>query len=221
MSGPLRAVLFDWDGTLSDSAEASYRCYARVFPAYGIAFGRDDYERTYSPDWYHTYRELGLPREHWDEADVLWLEYYAAEPPVPVTGAAEAVSALRQAGLRLGLVTSGTRTRVERELDGLGLTGAFEAVICAGDTVERKPHPAPLLAALELMEVAAAESAYVGDSPQDVAMARAAGVFAVGIPGPFPNRELLAASAPDLLAPGLEPAVAALLERAYRRGPLT
>ena len=45
-------------------------------------------------------------------------------------------------------------------------------------------------------------------------MARAAGVFAIGIPGAFPNREVLVASAPDLLVPELAPAVAALLERA-------
>jgi phosphoglycolate phosphatase-like HAD superfamily hydrolase len=51
----------------------------------------------------------------------------------------------------------------------------------------------------------------VGDSPEDVAMAKAAGVRAVGIPGGFPNRAALAASAPDLLAPSLEAAVAALL----------
>ena len=54
----LRAVLFDWDGTLSDSAEASFRCYARLFPEYGIPFARHDFQRTYSPDWYRTYTQL-------------------------------------------------------------------------------------------------------------------------------------------------------------------
>ena len=46
------AVLFDWDGTLVDSAEASYRCYVRLFDSYGIGFDRTRFERTYSPNWH-------------------------------------------------------------------------------------------------------------------------------------------------------------------------
>jgi pyrophosphatase PpaX len=209
----LRAVLFDWDGTLVDSAEPSFRCYARVFPEFGVPFSREDFERTYSPDWYHTYRAVGLPEEHWEAANARWLEHYAGEPPLPLPGALEALARLRAAGLRLGLVTSGSRVRVEREIQALGLGSAFEAVLCAGDYQHHKPHPEPLLLALARMDMPAAESVYVGDSPQDVLMARAAQVYAVGIPGPFPNRELLVASAPELLAPDLGHAVNALLAR--------
>ena len=96
----LRAVLFDWDGTLVDSAEPSFRSYARVFPEFGIPFTRADFERTYSPDWYHTYRELGLPREHWDAANARWLEHYARERPQPLPGAVEAVERLRKKGYK-------------------------------------------------------------------------------------------------------------------------
>lgn len=209
----LRAVLFDWDGTLVDSAEPSFRSYARVFPEFGIPFAREDFERTYSPDWYHTYRELGLPQEHWEAANERWLEHYAHERPLPLEGALEAVGRLRAAGLTLGLVTSGSRVRVEREIAALSLGEAFAVTLCAGDYQHHKPHPEPLLLALARMEVSAAESVYVGDSPQDVLMARAAGVFAVGIPGPFPNRDLLVASGPELLAPSLGEAVDALLRR--------
>jgi HAD superfamily hydrolase (TIGR01549 family) len=212
----LRAVLFDWDGTLADSAESSFRCYARVFPEFGIPFAREDFERTYSPDWYHTYREVGLPEEHWDAANARWLEHYACEPARIVTGAPEAVARLGAAGLKLGLVTSGSRTRVEREIEALGFGGSFAAVLCAGDYQQRKPHPEALLLALGRMGVSAAESAYVGDSPEDVHMARAAGVFAVGIPGAFPNRGPLVASAPEVLAASLDDAVDALLARLGR-----
>ena len=55
--------------------------------------------------------------------------------------------------------------------------------------------------------VAPKEAAYLGDSPEDVTMAKAAGVFAVGIPGGFPNRDALAASEPDLLAESLDAAI--------------
>jgi pyrophosphatase PpaX len=209
----LRAVLFDWDGTLADSAESSFRSYARVFPEFGIAFDRAAYERTYSPDWYHTYREVGLPEERWEEANARWLDYYAQEPAVAIAGAQRALERLQAAGLALGLVTSGSRVRVERELRELEFTRFFDAVVCHGDYVRRKPHPEPVLVGLQRMGVAAEESAYVGDSPEDVSMAQAAGMFAVGVPGSFPNRALLVASAPELLAPDLDAAVDALLAR--------
>ncbi|HET8645396.1 MAG TPA: HAD-IA family hydrolase, partial [Vicinamibacteria bacterium] len=185
----------------------------RVFPEFGIPFDRSAFQRSYSPDWYHTYRLLGLPPERWAEADARWLEQFACEPPLAIAGAREAVRRLREAGLRLGLVTSGSRQRVPGEIEALGFAGVFEAVVCAGDYERRKPHPEALLLALERMAVAPAQSAYVGDSPEDVLMAQAAGVLAVGIPGGFPNREQLEASAPALLAPTLEAAVDELLSR--------
>ena len=85
-------------------------------------------------------------------------------------------------------------------------------MVCGGETRERKPHPEPLLVALEKLGVPPEEAVYVGDSPEDVTMARAAGVFAVGIPGGFPNREALEASAPDLLSPSLEAALRELVD---------
>jgi len=208
---PLRAVLFDWDGTIVDSAEASFRCYVRLFESYRIPFDRARFERTYSPEWYRTYTALGLPKECWDEADERWLGFYAGEENVMLGGAREALERLQQAGMALGIVTSGNRARVAREIEGLGLRGLFGAVVSAEDVEKRKPDPEPIVRGLELIAVPAAAAAYVGDSPEDVEMARAAGVYVVGVPGPFPNREELKAAAPDLLRDSLGGAVAALL----------
>ena len=91
------------------------------------------------------------------------------------------------------------------------LESLFATAVCGGETARRKPHPEPLLVALERLGIPPAECAYVGDSPEDVQMAKAAGALAVGIPGGFPNREALVASAPDLLVPSLGDAVAALI----------
>jgi len=207
----LAAVLFDWDGTLVDSAEHTYRCYVAVFGRFGVPFDRAAFERTYSPDWYRTYRTLGLDECHWPEADRLWQTHYATDSASLLPGARECLQRLRETGLALSVVTSGERERVEREQAALGLTGTFEVMVCGGETPERKPHPAPLLLALARLEVPASASAYVGDSPEDVEMARAAGVFTVGIPGGFPNREALERSHPDVMASGLADAAERLL----------
>ncbi|HXK10176.1 MAG TPA: HAD family hydrolase [Vicinamibacteria bacterium] len=206
-----RAVLFDWDGTLVDSAERTFACYARVFAVFGIAFDRAAFERTYSPDWYRTYADIGLPREHWTDADARWISCYETEPGRLLPGAREALLGLAGRGLALGLVSSGEGGRVRREIRTLGLAPFFAAVVCGGDTARRKPDPEPLLVALGRLGVPPAETAYVGDSPEDVAMAKAAGVVAVGVPGGFPNREGLVASAPDVFAPTLDEALRTLL----------
>jgi HAD superfamily hydrolase (TIGR01549 family) len=199
----LQAVLFDWDGTLVNTAEASYRCYEKLFGSYGIAFDRDAFRRTYSPNWHLTYSALGLAEERWAEADARWLQHYCEEEVVLIDGARDALLRVRCAGLRAGIVTSGDRVRVARELDDLGVASLFEVVVCAEDIVYRKPHPEALLLALDKLGVGTAEAVYVGDSPEDVQMAQAAGVLAVGIPGGFPNRDALAASRPDVLEASL------------------
>jgi phosphoglycolate phosphatase len=209
--GP-RAVLFDWDGTLVDSAERTFRCYTEIFSAHGIAFDRARFESTYSPDWYRTYEQVGLPPERWADADARWIACYEAAPGALVAGARQALERLAARGVVLGVVSSGDGERVRAEMAALDVARHFATAVCGGETARRKPHPEPLLVALERLAVPPAECAYVGDSPEDVAMAKAAGAFAVGIPGGFPNRGALAAAAPDLLAASLEVAVVALLE---------
>ena len=207
----IRAVLFDWDGTLVDSAEASFRCYQRLFGSFGLTYEREDFARTYSPDWYRTYEALGLARERWPEADARWLALYAGEKSELIPGAVQALKDLRRAGVLAGIVTSGSRSRVEPEVAALGLAGMFEARVFCEDCEGRKPDPEPLRLALGRLGVSPAEAAYVGDSPEDVEMARAAGVFSVAIAGGFPNREALARAAPDLSAASLGEAIEELL----------
>jgi HAD superfamily hydrolase (TIGR01509 family) len=207
----LRALLFDWDGTLWDSSEASFRSYVRLFESYGIAFDRERFEATYAPDWYATYRAVGLREDLWPEADARWMREYAREDGRLLPGARDALGQAHALGLALGLVTSGSRERVLRELEALSIRHLFRSVVCAEDVERRKPHPEGLLKALRDMGISPEESAYVGDSPEDVEMARAAGALPVGIPGGFPNRAALAASEPAVLAPSLAEAVQALV----------
>lgn len=215
---PLRAAVYDWDGTLLDSAEASFRCYVKLFGSYGITFDRASFERTYSPDWYRTYRELGLPEASWSEANDRWLDLYRSETCPLLPGAAAALDALHQAGVAQGLVTSGSSARVEADLARLGLASRFDVVVAGGDVRHRKPHPEGLLIALDRLRVGPTEAAYVGDSPEDIEMAHAAGVFAVAVPGGFPNRAALLAARPQVAVRDVAEAAALLVALAAHRG---
>lgn len=164
---------------------------------------------------------MGLPRERWSEADARWLELYDAEEARLLPGAAEAVARLRSAGLAMAIVTSGSRARVTREVARFGVRDFFEVLVCSEDAKRKKPHPEPLELGLSRLGVRADAAACVGDSPEDVEMARAAGVFSIGVPGGFPNREALRSARPDLWAAALSEAVDELLLRVSStpRGP--
>jgi len=194
----LRGVLFDWDGTLIDSYTADSSAYLAMFREMGIPWGLEELAQHYSPNWYRVYRAAKLPRARWDDADRAWRAQYAKHSPRLITGARQVLARLGRAH-RLGLVTSGDRDRVTRQLRAFRLTRVFGARVCSGDTPQKKPHPAPLQLALRQLRLEPSACAYVGDSPEDLEMAKSAGVRAIAVLGPFPTEERLRAARPDFL----------------------
>jgi HAD superfamily hydrolase (TIGR01509 family) len=195
---PLAAVLFDWDGTLINSYHADSHAYLGMFRALGLSWGLEELELHYSPDWYAVYRAAGIPKEHWEKANDLWRVHYAKHPSKLIVGARGVLRRLARRHV-LGLVTSGDRPRVTRQLREFALTRTFRARVCGGDTEERKPHPAPLQMALEKLKREPEECIYVGDTAEDLEMARAVGMRAVAILGPFPTEKRLRAAKPEFL----------------------
>jgi HAD superfamily hydrolase (TIGR01509 family) len=204
---PLQAIVFDWDGTLADTAEASFRCYLRMFETFNIRFDRETFRRTYSPNWHLTFRALGLPEESWALADERWLAWFAEETCPLVDGASTALDALQREGFLTGIVTSGNGFRVRAELKTHGIDRYIADVVGGDEAGNRKPHPDGLLKCLRHLRVAPAGAVYVGDSPEDVEMARAAGVYSVAIPGGYPNEHTLREAGADLYADNLRQAV--------------
>ena len=88
---------------------------------------------------------------------------------------------LKREGRRLGVVSAKRKPTVQRVFDGAGVGVYFDVVVGSDDTERHKPHPEPVLKALELLDARPEDAAYVGDSPFDVAAARAAGVYAVAV----------------------------------------
>jgi len=88
---------------------------------------------------------------------------------------------LRDRGHRLGVVTAKRRATVDLAFDRIPIEHLFETVVGGDETAEHKPHPAPLLLALERMGATPEDAAYVGDSPFDMQAAKAGGLRAVGV----------------------------------------
>ena len=198
----VRGVLFDWDGTLIDSYHADSQAYLAMFRELGSNWGIKDLEKHYSPDWYTVYRAAGIPEKRWGDADRLWRAYYAKHPSHLVTGARQVLRRLAQRHT-LGLVTSGDRDRVTRQVRKYALTRMFRAGVCGGETEEMIPHPAPLRLALRQLNMQPADCVFVGDTPEDIEMARAVSMPAIAVLGPFPTEARLRAAKPQFLLENL------------------
>ncbi|MGB2622224.1 MAG: HAD family hydrolase [Candidatus Acidiferrum sp.] len=214
----LQGVLFDWDGTLVDSYEADSAAYLAMFREMGIPWGLEDLARHYSPNWYRVYRAAKLPKARWDEADRAWRKQYAKHSPQLIAGARRVLQQLGRVH-DLGLVTSGDRDRVTRQLRAFRLTQLFGARVCSGDTPEKKPHPAPLRLALKKLCLEPSACVYVGDSPEDLEMAKSAGVRAIAVLGPFPTEKRLRAARPEVLLASIRELPGALERMREQLGP--
>jgi HAD superfamily hydrolase (TIGR01509 family) len=190
-------ILFDWDGTLIDSAQSAFNAFQKAFCDLGIPVVFDVYERIYSPNWYIMYQTLQLPEEKWQEADDLWLMHYGKETPDLVPGVRPAVMELRRRGYVLGIVTSGSQSRVGRELDAIGMSENFRTVVCNEDVVNKKPHPEGLHRAMNHMGKRPEACCYVGDSPHDMEMGKRANIRTIGILSRYPSSKKLSSAHPD------------------------
>lgn len=198
MSCEIKALLFDWDGTLVDSAHLGLVAFEKTFDALGVPFVHAVYEAKYSPNWYSTYEALGLPKEHWQTADELWIRHYGEQSAPLIEAVGETLLQLREKGYQLAIVTSGSRSRVSREVEQCVLRDAFAVIICNEDIVNKKPHPEGLELAMREMNVAPSQCAYVGDAPEDIEMGRRGQVMTIGVRSDYPSSARVRSANPDL-----------------------
>jgi HAD superfamily hydrolase (TIGR01549 family) len=194
----LRAVLFDWDGTIVDSAQAMFLSYRHAYEKHlGIVFPADDADfRTLVP---MRLAESSAKFGGEKAADIAFSynRYYEQEGYKTgrvYEGIREVLAELRKRGYPLGVASNKSWGRVGADVDYLELGGLVDAFVTSEDTVQRKPHPAPLLKLAEKLQVEPRYCAYIGDYRGDIIAAREAGMVSIAVMwgGMFPTDTLLA-----------------------------
>ena len=198
-AGQLEAVLFDMDGTLTDSERLWTIALEQVAAHYGGRLSPPAREAMVGQDMWTTidllHRELGIDALPTDTAKMLTdrtMDIFRNGLPFK-DGAPELLRAVREAGLRTALVTATYRELVDVALDTLGHE-TFDAIVCGDEVVANKPDPAPYLRALQLLNLPASACLVIEDSPTGSRSAAAAGIGVLVVPSEMPVPE-----APGLL----------------------
>lgn len=184
--GGTRAVLFDLDGTLADTAPDLAAALNRLREEQGLAPIAIDRVRPFASAGARGLVHIGFGAKPGDsEYDALresFLEYYGDRTCVETQlfpGIAELLQELSRRAIPWGVVTNKATRFTERILAKLRL--APDCVVCGDTTEHLKPHPAPMLHAAEQLALPPRDCTYLGDDLRDIQAAHAAGMRGVGV----------------------------------------
>jgi phosphoglycolate phosphatase len=178
-------LVFDWDGTLIDSAahiaaalQAAFRDLALPVPStdaarHVIGLGLEDAMLHLDP---------GLDRRRYEEvADRYRLHFLAGDKDIGLFPAvADGIPALNQQGYLMAVATGKSRRGLDRSLSATGLMPYFHASRCADEGFP-KPHPEMLHMIMEMLGTMPDRTLMIGDTTHDLQMAQNAGVSAVAL----------------------------------------
>ncbi len=185
----LKALFFDFDGTLWDSEDASFRSWRETYKEFGVAFSVEDFAPV-----------IGTV----GGADLLSQLQHRASGPVdrqrvgerrrrrkiellqsahPRPGVLDYLRDARELDLAVAIVSTDDTKWITEGLSILGLLGEWDFIECAeGDPSRAKPSPALYVSALERLGIAPSEAIAIEDSPNGIRAAKRAGIFTLAVP---------------------------------------
>lgn len=183
-----KAVLFDFDGTLADTAADLARALNRLRAAKGLADLPLDELRPHASGGARGLigAGLGVLPEHPEFRSLRedFLRHYAADICIDTRlfpGMAELLVAIEARGLRWGIVTNKSTNLTWQLVKELGLDARAACVVCGDSTPHLKPHPASLLHAAQQLALHPRDCVYLGDDLRDIQAARSAGMRCVAV----------------------------------------
>ncbi|MEO5953681.1 MAG: HAD-IIIA family hydrolase [Chloroflexia bacterium] len=177
-STELKAVLFDLDGTLIHSVDHIVDCWQHTGrTCLGREMTREEILPTLGRTLYDAFEEIAPGRS--EELYQVYRAHQIVTHDTAVTlvdGAKETLTALKEAGLLLGVVTAKKLVTAMRGLDLFDLAPFFNTIVTLEDSSKHKPSPEPLLVAAQRLDIAPEQAIYVGDARVDIEAGNAAGM---------------------------------------------
>lgn len=211
-------IVFDWDGTLMDSAAAIVNSIQAASADLGIAPPSDEQARHIIGLGLQDALRIALPDldplRYRELAERYRYHYLARDHELVLfDGAFDLIQALGEAGFLLAIATGKTRNGLDRALAGSGLRKFFHASRCA-DECHSKPHPQMLLELMDEFALVPANILMIGDTTHDLLMAKNANVAALAVAYGAHPRLTLEAETPLLCAESVAEVHAWLMQNA-------
>jgi phosphoglycolate phosphatase len=207
----IKLIIFDLDGTLIDSLDDLADATNHMLTSLGRAAVNSDQVRSFVGHGARRLVEKAMPNAVAEEIEIglsiflAFNEEHIVDKTRLYPGVVEALSTLRRAGKALAVVSNKNVALCTKVMTTLQVDGFFECVIGADSLPARKPSPEPLLKVLRDLGVPPEQAAIVGDSINDIAAGKGAGIVTVGCTYGYgdmteiADADYLIDSAPDLL----------------------
>lgn len=182
---PVRALLLDFNGTISEDEPLLCRIFQELFEDAGKPVTEREYYDQLAGFSDEEIIHMWLGREDRELLDRKTRRY--RELADGSTVAEETREAVRWAAeqVPVAVVSGSARAEIEPVLEASGLSGSISTLVSVDDIERSKPDPEGYLIALRLLGVGAAQSAAVEDSPAGVAAAKAAGLYCAAVTTSF------------------------------------
>ncbi len=200
----IEGIVFDVDGTLTDSIEAYYNLFRDVSARFGIHVRKEDVLEPMAMGSFIWDRIIPEDSPERDKKIKLLmsaiLEVYqtAFEHVLPFAGVERVLKKLDEQKIRLGVLTSSRRTAV-RPLHRHSISNYFRVILTREEGFPLKPEPGGILECLRRMEVEASHAIVIGDTPLDVRAGKAAGTLTIGVLSGIGTREQLEPDEPTAI----------------------
>ena len=207
----IEAVIFDFDGLILETEMPQYQTWRRAFEAYGLELPITEWIEILGRN--SNYADFpGRIAEQSGQAvdrDALTtrirtesLEIIEAQPVLP--GVVDRIEEADRMGFMLAVCSGSSRAWIASHLGRLGLLRRLPTRVCSEDTIQHKPLPDPYLKTAETLDVEPSRCLVFEDSPNGIAAAKAAGMFAVAVPTAmtadqdFSNADIVLSSLSDM-----------------------
>jgi HAD superfamily hydrolase (TIGR01509 family) len=212
----LKAVIFDLDGTLTDSDKVHFQVFQEFFSQHGIALDRAMYRQKISGRQNAAILADFLPhlsaseKEAFSASKEETFRFLAEGQLDPLPGLLSLLSRLKKQGLAVAVVTNAPSENAAFMLSELWLTEAFSPIVIGDELARGKPDPLPYQTALDKLGILAEEAIAFEDSTAGICSATGAGIKTIGMTTTHDSETLLAAGAAQAIADFTDPYIQTL-----------